>query len=294
MESKSVTKGVIAALISFFFLSSLGVLVKLSGKEGGGLWWILFIQYATALILALVISARERFKNLKPANYKYEFIRASVGMISFACFAFAATEASLVDASLLQNTAPIFIPIIALVWLKDTIEKRIWIGVVIGFIGIIFIIRPDSTVFKAANIIGLTSGILLAVAYIAMKIITKTDGFKTILFYYSVTAVIISAPFGIINWTNPPLMGWIYAICSGVSLIIYLNMLQYAYKHIEPNKLSPFNYTVVLFTGLLDWWIFNHIPGFMTLIGMAIVCTGGIIAIIHHEKNNRELKHSWH
>lgn len=294
IDKKSQAKGVIAALISFFFLSALGVLVKLADKQGAALWWTLFIQYATAFLLSVIISARVRFKNLKPANYKYEFIRAAVGMLSFACFAFAATEVPLVNASLLQNTAPIFIPILALLWFKDVIEKRIWIGVAIGFIGIVLILKPDSSVFNAVNFIGLASGILLAIAYIAMKVITKTDGFKTILFYYSLTAFIISAPFGIMNWSEPPLLGWVYAITSGISLVFYMNMLQYAYRHIEPNKLSPFNYSVVIFTGLLDWWIFDHVPGLLTIVGIAIVCAGGIIAIIHHEKGDKELKHSWH
>jgi drug/metabolite transporter (DMT)-like permease len=294
MENKSITKGVIAALISFFFLSLIGVFVKLAAAEGAKLWWIVFIQYSTAFTLALVISAKDKFRNLKSKNYPFEFLRGTAGMLSFLCFVFAMTEIPLVDASLLQNTAPIFIPIIALLWLKDVIEKRIWFGVAIGFIGIILIIKPDETSFKAGDIIGLVSGALLGLAYVAMKVITKTDGFKTILFYFSLTAFVISLPLGIIYWSNPSIWGWIFASGSGVSFVSYLNLQQTAYRHIEANKLSPFNYSVVVFTGLLDWWLFSHVPGMLTIIGIAVVCLGGILAIVHHEKNNKELKHSWH
>ena len=291
---QSTAKGVIAALISFFFLSLIGVFVKLSAHAGAKLWWIVFIQYSTAFFLAVAISAGVKFSNLRSGNYTFELLRASVGMVSFLCFAFAMTEIPLVDASLLQNTAPIFIPLIALLWLKDVIEKKIWIGVAIGFAGIILIIKPDESSFKAGDIIGLLSGVLLGFAYVAMKIITKTDSFKTILFYFSLTAFVISLPLGIIYWSNPGIYGWLFAIGSGVSFVSYLNLQQVAYKHIEPNKLSPFNYSVVVFTGLLDWWIFNHIPGVLTIIGIAIVCLGGILAIVHHEKKTDGLKHSWH
>jgi drug/metabolite transporter (DMT)-like permease len=291
---QSTAKGVMAALVSFFFLSLIGVFVKLSVAEGAKLWWIVFIQYSTAFALAIVISAKDKFRSLKSQNYTFEFLRGGAGLLSFLCFAFAMTEIPLVDASLLQNTAPIFIPIIALFWLKDVIEKRIWIGVTIGFVGIILIIKPDETTFNSGDLIGLLSGALLGFAYVAMKILTKTDGFKTILFYFSLTAFVISLPLGIIYWSTPGIYGWLFAIGSGVSFVSYLNLQQVAYKHIEPNKLSPFNYSVVVFTGLLDWWIFNHVPGLLTIAGIAIVCLGGILAVVHHEKKVEDLKHSWH
>jgi len=291
---QSTAKGVMAALASFFFLSLIGVFVKLSSSHGAQLWWIVFIQYSTAFALAIAISAKEKFRNLRSQNYPFEFLRGGAGLLSFICFVYAMTEIPLVDASLLQNTAPIFIPIIALFWLKDVIEKKIWYGVAIGFVGIILIIKPDGASFKAGDLLGLVSGVLLGFAYVAMKVITKTDKFKTILFYFSLTAFVISLPLGIIYWSNPVLEGWLFAIGSGVSFVSYLNLQQVAYKHIEPNKLSPFNYSVVVFTGLLDWWIFNHVPGLLTIIGIAVVCLGGILAIVHHEKKAEGLKHSWH
>ncbi len=294
MENRSTAKGVISALISFFFLSLIGVLVKLSVAQGAKLWWIVFMQYATAFLLAVAISSKDKFRNLKSQNLTFEFLRGGAGMLSFLCFVFAMTEIPLVDASLLQNTAPIFIPVIALFWLKDVIEKKIWYGVAIGFVGIILIIKPDGATFKAGDLIGLASGAVLGFAYVAMKIITKTDGFKTILFYFSLTAFVCSLPLGIIYWSNPTIWGWVFAIGSGISFVSYLSMQQVAYKHIEANKLSPFNYSVVVFTGLFDWWIFNHVPGLLTIIGIAIVCLGGIIAIVHHEKKSEDLKHSWH
>jgi drug/metabolite transporter (DMT)-like permease len=295
MENKSASKGVVSALTGFFFLSLIAVCVKLAGKEGAKLGWIIFIQYATAFALSIAISAKVKFSNVKPAHVTLEVLRGAAGVASFFCFVFAMAEIPLVDASLLQNTAPIFIPVIGLIWLKDSVDKKIWIGILIGFVGIILIIKPDATVFsKTGDLIGLASGIFLALGYVAMKIITKTDSFKTILFYFSATAFLISVPFGILNWSNPAIAGWLYAVSSGALLVAYLNLQQYSYKHIEPSRISPFNYSVVIFMGLLDWWLFGHIPDMLTILGIIIISAGGIIAIIHHEKGNKELKHTWH
>ena len=288
---QSLTKGIVSALTGLFFLSLVAVCVKLAGKTGAKLGWIVFMQYVAAFSLSLLLSAKDRFRNMRSDKLPLEILRGASGVISFLCFAAAMTEIPMVDASLLQNTAPIFIPIIGLVWLKDVVEKRIWLGIVIGFIGIVLIIKPDSSVFKPGDLIGLASGVLLAISYVAMRIITRSDGFKTILFYFSLTAMVLSLPLGIIYWSNPPIEGWLYSLAGGVLLVAYLNMQQYSYKHTEASKLSPFNYFVVIYIGLMDWWLFGHVPDLLTIIGIAIVSIGGIIAILHHEKDKKELKH---
>lgn len=288
---QSLAKGIVSALTGLFFLSLVAVCVKLAGKTGAKLGWIVFMQYVAAFSLSLLLSAKDKFRNMRSDKLPLEILRGASGVISFLCFAAAMTEIPMVDASLLQNTAPIFIPIIGLVWLKDVVEKRIWLGIVIGFIGIVLIIKPDSSVFKPGDLIGLASGVLLAISYVAMRIITRSDGFKTILFYFSLTAMILSLPLGIIYWSNPPIEGWLYSLAGGVLLVAYLNMQQYSYRHTEASKLSPFNYFVVIYVGLIDWWLFGHVPDLLTIIGIAIVSIGGIIAILHHEKDKKELKH---
>lgn len=288
---QSLVKGIVSALTGLFFLSLVAVCVKLAGQAGAKLGWIVFMQYVAAFSLSLLLSAKDKFRNMRSDKLPLEILRGASGVISFLCFAAAMSEIPMVDASLLQNTAPIFIPIIGLVWLKDVVEKRIWLGIVIGFIGIVLIIKPDSSVFKPGDLIGLASGVLLAISYVAMRIITRSDGFKTILFYFSLTAMVLSLPLGIIYWSNPPIEGWLYSLAGGVLLVAYLNMQQYSYRHTEASKLSPFNYFVVIYIGLMDWWLFGHVPDLLTIIGIAVVSIGGIIAILHHEKDKKELKH---
>lgn len=298
MESKpqerSLAKGISSALTGLFFLSLIAICVKLAGKAGAKLGWIVFMQYFAAFMLSLAISAKDKFRNLKSGKLHLEFLRGAAGVLSFFCFAAAMTEIPMVDASLLQNTAPIFIPIIGLIWLKDSVDKRIWLGILVGFIGIILIIKPDGNVFKLGDLIGLASGISLALGYVAMRLITQSDGFKTIIFYFSLTAFILSLPLGIIYWSNPPIEGWLYSLGSGILLVAYLNMQQISYKHTEASKLSPFNYFVVIYVGLLDWWLFGNMPDLLTIIGIVIVSVGGIIAILKHEEDKKDLKHSWH
>lgn len=288
-------KAVIATLIGFMFLATVSLLVKLQVAGGASIEWIVFIQYFTCLIIITAISSKNKFRDLKTTKLKYHFIRGISGIVAFTFFVIAVSEIPLVNANLLNNTAPLFIPIITILWLKNKIDKRIWWGVFIGFVGIVFILDPtDGNFFEMGDMVGICSGITLAVAFVTLGILTKTESFVTILFYYSLIAFVLSLPFAIANWSNPALLIWIYAILTGILFISYLYLLQYAYRFVSVIKLSPLNFSVVVFAGILDWLIYDHIPGISSLLGIILVTLGGIIAITLHDKDSKSKKRHWH
>jgi drug/metabolite transporter (DMT)-like permease len=288
-------KAVIATLTGFFFLASISLLVKLEIAGGASIEWVVFMQYFTCLVIISILASKYKFRDLKTTKIKYHVIRGITGILAFTFFVIAVSEIPLVNANLLNNTAPLFIPILTIFWLKSKIDGKIWWGILIGFIGIVFILDPtDSNFFELGDMFGIGAGLLLAFAFVALGILTKTESFITILFYYSLIAFTLSLPFAIANWSNPPLLIWIYAVLTGVLFISYLYLLQYAYRYVSVVKLSPLNFSVVIFAGILDWLFYGHVPGFSSLIGIVLVITGGILALTLHQKKNPHIKHHWH
>ncbi len=294
-EKNGTAKAITAALTGFLFLAIVSVLVKLEEKGSASIEWIIFIQYLTCLVIITVFSSRNKFRSLRTDKFKYHIIRGVTGVLAFSLYVIAITKIPLVNATLLNNSAPIFIPVITLFWLKKRIDRRIWWGISTGLIGILFILKPDlSLMLKPGDIFGLASGIFLGTTYVALRILTKTESFETILFYYSLIAAVLSLPFALSHWSNPQLYIWCLGILNGVFFTGYHFLLQYAYRYTEPLKLAPFNYSVIVYTGVLDWIIFGYFPDFASLIGIVLVTAGGILAITLHEKDNKELKHHLH
>ncbi|MEO8210515.1 MAG: DMT family transporter [bacterium] len=288
-------KAIAATLLGFILLATVSVFIKLELSAGASIEWVVFIQYLTGFVIIILISSKNKFHGLKTTKIKFHLIRGITGVLAFSCFTIAVTEIPMVNAALLNNSAPIFIPLITLIWLKTKVDEKIWWGIFVGFIGIILILNPGAGGFlKSGDLIGLAAGIFLAIAYVSLGVLTKTESFVTILFYYSLIAVVFSFPFAISNWSNPPLIIWVYGISSGVFFISYLYLLQFAYRFMPAVKLAPLNFSVVIFTGIFDWIIFGHVPGLISLLGIVLVIAGGILAITLHEKNNKELKHHWH
>ena len=288
-------KASLTAICGFIFFSVMCLFIKIETAEGATIEWVVFIQFLSSFIIILIPVIKNKFKPVKTGKLKIHIIRGVSGLLAFSLFTIAVSKIPLVNASLLNNSAPIFVPVITLLWLRKKIDEKIWWGILVGFTGILFILHPGAGDFlKGGDLYGLGAGISLAVAYVAMGELTKSESFITILFYYTLIAVIVSLPFAMMNWSDPPLRIWIFGFLSGAFFSIYLFLLQYAFRFAEPVKLSPMNYSVVVFTGILDWLIYDQVPGLISLIGILLVTSGGILAIILHEKDNKELKHSLH
>lgn len=181
-----------------------------------------------------------------------------------------------------------------MIWLKSKIESKVWVGIAIGFVGIILILKPHEDSFlNTGDLFGLLSGISLALAYVAMKELTKSESFITIMFYYSAIATMCSAPFLLFTKTLPEPMAVLYLVCSGVSFTLCILLLRKAYTYADAVKISPFNYSVIVFAGLFGWLIFGQVPDIFVVVGILLVTIGGIVSIYHHEKKNKELKHHW-
>lgn len=294
-EISGMAKGVISGLTGFLFLALTGVCVKLEFKSGASIEWIIIIQYLTGLIIILIIASKSKFRDLKTSRLKLQLFRGAAGISAFACYATSISKIPLVNASLLNNTAPLFIPIVTLIWLKNKIDEKIWWGILTGFTGIILILDPSTgDLLKRGDLYGLASGIFLAVSYVVLGVLTKTENFISIIFYYLLFGFIVFLPVAFLSSSFPSLLIWVYGISAGILFISYLYLIQYAYRFVAAVKLSPLNFSVVVFTGILDWLLFGNVPGILSIAGILLVSFGGILAITLHEKDNKNLKHHWH
>lgn len=127
-SDKGTVKAVIATITGFLFLAIVSVLVKLEQTASVTIEWIVFIQYSTCLFIITILAAKNKFKDLKTQKIKIHLIRGVTGVLAFTCAVIAMSKIPLVNAVLLNNTAPIFIPIITWLWLKNKIDKEIWWG----------------------------------------------------------------------------------------------------------------------------------------------------------------------
>jgi len=257
-----------------------GVLTKLATQTTDPIW-VSFITYLTGAVITTFLIAPQGLSGLKSQQYSYLFARAIIGTIASFLYMLSMHYIPIVNSTLLFNTAPVFIPILSVIWLKHFIRTSIWLAVVVGFIGILFIIKPSIATLKdPGNIIGLMSVIALAIAYLLMKILTANNSGLRIIFYYLSIGTLMQLPllwFADNTFTMQTL--FIASLC-GVALLIAQLSLVKAYTYASASEVGVYQYSSVVFVGIIEWLLWSVMPDFSSIIGFVLVTLAGVV-IIH-------------
>lgn len=281
----NIVKGSLFALVAFFFMALFGITTKEALKQGSFVW-VSFTTYLTGTIALIPYIAWQGLGYLKSRHYLSLFGRAFFGTMASFCYTISLNYIPIVNGTLLFNTAPLFIPLLATLFLKVKIKKWIWFAIAIGFIGILIIIKPTQALFtQTGNLIGLYSGFSLAVAYLLMKLLTDSDPGIRIIFYYLGLGTLFHIPLLIFMPFALSFTALLYAILSGLLLLIAQIALVNGYKYASASEIGIYQYATVAFVGLLDWLLWNVIPAMSDILGIILVAMAGIIVI--RSGNNR-------
>lgn len=286
-KSPNIVIGSLYALVAFFCMALFGIATKIA-LEGGSAFWVSFIAYLAGSSTLLPYVLYKGLSYLKSDHYSFLLGRAIFGTIASFCYTISIHFIPIVNGTLLFNTAPLFIPLLSMFFLNTKISRNTWIAVVIGFIGIIVIIKPTLAIFtQSGNLIGVLSGICLAIAYLLMKILTSTDPGIRIIFYYLGIGTLMQIPLLFFS-ELPTKESCFYAAAAGLLLLSAQLALVTAYKYAQASQIGIYQYTSVAFVGLFNWMLWNSVPTWGDLLGIILVTIAGIIVI--RSGNQAEVK----
>jgi drug/metabolite transporter (DMT)-like permease len=270
--------GITLITLAFFCAAAMSTLSK--AATGVPPLLILFLQYAISFVVFVPSAASLGREHLKTEHFRLHFFRSIAGSVCRLLFFIAVRSIPLLDSVLLSNAAPLFIPLVVYVWFHKTVKPVVWISLLIGLAGIVMIIKPGPQMFqKPASLVALASGMCSALALVATNKLTETEPPVRILFYNFGISTVLLIPMAV--WTWKPLTGSQWLLLSGIGVFFALTqyLIILAYRYASATELSPFNYTVVVFSGLLGWLVFGTVPDALGMLGAVLICLGGILSI---------------
>lgn len=283
--SPSILKGSIYMIICFFFVALFGLFLKLAATAEGTTIWPTFLAYISAWVCMLVWTAKEGLSFLKPKRPFVIIWRALFGALATLLYVIALQRIPLVNATLLFNTTPLFIPLLALVFFRRRVPAIAWLSILVGFAGIIFIIRPREDIYSSiGDWIGLASGFSLAIAFIIVGILTRTEPLKRINFYFFLIGSLVFVPWLVFLPSLPSLPTFLWSLAAGGAFVLTQYFLVKAYSHAEPHEVGALQYSSVVFAGFFDWAIWHKVPTLFTFIGILLVIIGGALTIFLSKK----------
>ena len=157
---------------------------------------IVFFRHFIMLVFLLPWLVRQGRHALDTDDLRGHLVRGLAGVSAVACYFYAIARLRLADAVLLNQSMPLFIPLVERAWLGERIPPRLWGVLVLGFAGLLLILRPGTGVFEPAALVGLASAVLASIAQVGIRRLTRTEPVTRIVFYFGLVASVVALPPG--------------------------------------------------------------------------------------------------
>jgi len=238
---------------------------------------IIWMQFTfTLLVLAVVTYRKQGFAVFWPTPFFLQMLRGLAAVGGVGTFYWALVYIPFTDASAMILIAPLVVTALSPFMLGEKIGKRRILAVIIGFVGVLLILRPGFRGDLAGYLIALTTGLLYGLNYIGNRRLGHlhpplVNIAHTVLF--GVVMLIAVMPF---VWVNPlPTQSFNLWAFLGISLLGHSCMVS-AFRFGQASVIAPYQYTVILFATLIGYFYFGTFPDLLTWVGIALIVAAGI------------------
>jgi drug/metabolite transporter (DMT)-like permease len=244
------------------------------------------VRYVSAFLIALaVFNPINRPGLLKTSRPLLEFVRSAF-MLGSTVFNFMAFRYLQLDEALaILFSTPFLIAILAGPLLGEWVGWRRWTAILVGFFGVLVVVRPGLGGMQWAALLSLVSAFCYAGYNITTRMLSRTDSSETMLFYANALGAVVMLPVLPVVWTPPP--SWIdvvLMVTMGAFGAAGHFLLILAHRRAPASVLSPFIYTQIVWATTLGYLVFANVPNRWTLAGAGIVIASGLYLLYRERK----------
>ena len=249
----------------------------------------------------------------KPIVFKSQYpiltlCRVILFFFGFSSFYISLTVLPLGTATALFFVTPFLITIFAHFFLKEEIGPRRWSAIAVGFVGVYITLNPDFSNFNYLSLLPILCAFCYSLSMIIIKKTSDKDSVYTQTFTFYIGAIIFSIIFyfvmgdGKFNTTEHPAAQFIFRewfidiensilfmVATGVTATLAFLLLFSAYSIASPAVVSPFEYSILLWSPLIGWIYFNEVPTLSTVIGILIIVSSGIYIFLREKAQEQSI-----
>lgn len=268
-------------MASSLVFASMGALIKeLSTQVSNEV--LVFSRNIVALLILTPWVLAKGLAKLKTHSFSLHLFRSVAGLSAMYCYFFALAYIPLADAVILHMTTPLFIPIIAWMWLRESVPSRTKWAIGIGYLGILLILKPGSGVFPLYALFALASGLFAAIAMVCIRRMAATEPPIRIVWYFTLISTVISSIPLLWTWQIPePSLIGILVLIGALATLGQL-LLTRGYTLAPAGQVGGFAYSEVVFGFTLGWIVWNELPDSLSVIGILAVCSAGMLILSRH------------
>lgn len=272
----SALKGIAAMITGMAFLILSDAVSKHLAAEHPIGQVICIRQIASLAFVALFVARGPGFAALRARNVPMQALRGVAFVGSSYLIVLSLSLLPLPTVTAITFAGPIMIALMSAPLLGERVAPAVWAATLLGFTGMLFIIRPGSTDFTWALLIPVAAAFASSLRDILARILARTDDSIAILFWSSVIVALAMAPTAFWGWTQVSWVGWgLFVLAGLVNFCAHLLIIE-SYRLARAAVVAPFKYTSLIWSALLGYLIWGDAPDGWVWVGSAILAASGL------------------
>ena len=277
-------RAILLTMSGSFFAVLMEALIR-AAQYDSNVYTIGFFRFFFGLIIIFPYLVKNKFTPYKTKNFKFYFIRGLFN-IPMMIFGFGAlVYVPFEQFKAMHFLSPIIVVLLSFIIFREKIYLYRIFALLIGFAGMLIIVRPGIIEFNIGTIMILTSLTFWSFIIILSKFVSKDDSPITMVTYQYSLMTFFSLPLAIYFWVTPSLTSLIYVFLGAISGTILHLSLALSYKYADLSVTQPIWFTGLIFGSGIGYFAFNETPDLWTWLG-GIVVFSSVLVITYNEKNN--------
>ena len=275
-------------IISVFFGTVMLSFLKIA-QEDVNVYVAGFFRFFLGLVIILPYIVKNKDAVLKTTHLKQHFLRAILGLPAMLIYFSALVLLPIEKLTAISFVVPLIVTILAVFFLGEKIYIYRTLALVLGFSGMLIILRPGLIEISIGVYMALFSSLLWSIVIIITKKISKDDSAITILSYQSLYMTIFCFIVALFFWETPSTKTIIYLILSALSGTVLHLALNHAYKLVDVSMTQPYSFLNLVFASIVGYFIFSETPDLFTWIGASVIFIGIFIISYREMKLDKEI-----
>lgn len=271
MSGRTVASAIFVLILGSFFATLCDVFIKLAGPDVAVFQFTFLRAVFMCLMLLPIVLIRQknRPKSSILSGFRLHFIRGNMWVLAAVLLVVSLSELSLAAANSVFYTAPIFIMLFGALFFKERLSFEVVSAVLLGFIGILIILRPTEIS------LGMVSAILFAIVLAANSLLIKRLPQEQDMFcglcITQLSALPLAAILAVLEGETFQVDLLVYAALASICSILYSVSCLIGYRYIASSKVTSAEYSGLIFAFLMGWLFFGEKPDLGLLIGSLFV-----------------------
>jgi drug/metabolite transporter (DMT)-like permease len=248
----------------------MALLIKLLGGRLDS-FQIAFFRCLIGFLAVLPFVLRYGVGSLRTRSMKIHVLRGLFGLVAMFASYYAVANMPLASYTALSFTKPLFSTVLAVIILHEVVRWRRWSATLVGFIGVLVMVRPGAGTFDQAALFALADALSIAFLVTLVKRLPPGETTLVMLFYFGVFSTLAALPPALIVWRDPTWDEAALLVGIGVLGVLSQSFWIRAYRAGEASVVAPFDYLRLLFAGLAGFLAFGELVDGWTLVGAGII-----------------------